>query len=50
MRWLYVTIALLATSACLVAWLYLRDRDTNWRPPPEQQLTFVRRAPERGPS
>lgn len=27
-----MTIGLLATSACLVAWMYLRDRDTNWRP------------------
>ncbi len=33
MRWLYITIALLAASACLVGWIYLRDRDTNWRPP-----------------
>jgi hypothetical protein len=33
MRWLYLTIALLASSACLVGWIYLRDRDTNWLPP-----------------
>jgi hypothetical protein len=36
MKWLYVTIGLLATSACLIAWIYLRDRDTNWRPPEHQ--------------
>jgi hypothetical protein len=33
MKWLYVTIGLLVTSACLVGWIYLRDRDTNWLPP-----------------
>jgi hypothetical protein len=38
MRWLYVTIALLATSCCLVAWIYLRDRDTANARAPEQQL------------
>lgn len=27
-----MTVGLLATSVCLVAWIYLRDRDTNWRP------------------
>jgi hypothetical protein len=37
MRWLLATIALLAASAGLLGWIYLRDRDTNWRPP-EQQL------------
>lgn len=34
MRWLGVTIGLLAASLSLVAWVYLRDRDTSgWRPP-----------------
>ncbi len=37
MRWFYITVGLLATCVCLVAWIYLRDRDTNWRPP-ELQL------------
>lgn len=37
MRWFYVTIGLLATSLCLVVWIYLRDRDTNWRLPEAQQ-------------
>jgi hypothetical protein len=36
MRWFYATIGLLATSAGLVSWVYLRDRDTNWRPPKSQ--------------
>lgn len=31
MKWLYATIALLTMCVCLVAWVYLRDRDTNWR-------------------
>ena len=31
-----MTIGLLATSACLIAWIYFRDRDTNWRPPESQ--------------
>jgi hypothetical protein len=31
-RWLGVTIGLLAASLSLVAWVYLRDRDTSgWR-------------------
>ncbi len=46
MRWLLVTIALLAASACLVGWVYLRDRDTNWRPP-ERHLAPVRRSERR---
>jgi hypothetical protein len=34
MRWLGVTIGLLAAGLSLVAWVYLRDRDTSgWRPP-----------------
>lgn len=37
MRWLGVTAALLAASLCLVAWVYLRDRDTSgWRLPERQ--------------
>lgn len=35
MRWFVVTVALLAASALLVSWIYLRDRHTsNWRPSP----------------
>ncbi len=31
MKWLGVTVALLAASAFLVAWIYMRDRHvTNW--------------------
>jgi hypothetical protein len=34
MRWLAVTIGLLAASLSLAAWVYLRDRDTSgWRGP-----------------
>jgi hypothetical protein len=33
MKWLYVTIGLLASSACLIGWIYLRDRSTSTRPP-----------------
>ncbi len=29
MRWLAATVALLAASAGLLAWVYLRDRDTS---------------------
>jgi hypothetical protein len=36
MRWLYVTVGLLATCVCLLGWIYLRDRDTSWRPPEQQ--------------
>jgi hypothetical protein len=37
MRWLGVTVGLLSASLGLVAWVYLRDRDTsNWRPPEAQ--------------
>jgi hypothetical protein len=37
MRWLGVTAGLLAASASLVAWVYLRDRDTSgWRLPERQ--------------
>jgi len=36
MRWLLATIVLLAASAGLAGWIYLRDRDTNWRLPGEQ--------------
>jgi hypothetical protein len=38
MKWLYVTIAVLAASACLIAWIYLRDRDTSTSPPSASQL------------
>jgi hypothetical protein len=44
MKWLYVTIGLLATSVCLVGWIYLRDRNTSsYLPPPltERQLAHV---------
>jgi hypothetical protein len=46
MRWLLITIALLATSACLLGWIYLRDRDPDWRPPSEGQLAPARRSPK----
>jgi hypothetical protein len=36
MRWFYATIGLLLMSSCLTAWVYLRDRDTNWRLPEPQ--------------
>jgi len=36
MRWFYVSVGLLATSFCLVTWIYLRDRNTDWRPPEAQ--------------
>jgi hypothetical protein len=37
MRWLGLTVALLSASAALLAWVYLRDRDTaDWRPPQRQ--------------
>jgi hypothetical protein len=32
MRWLYVTLALLSASVCLVTWVYLRDRDSSSQP------------------
>lgn len=41
MRWLYATIGLVAMCACLIAWIYLRDRDTNWQPP-EHALTCTK--------
>jgi hypothetical protein len=44
MRWLLATIALLAASACLVAWIYLRDRDTS-QPLPQSSYLSVRRPP-----
>jgi hypothetical protein len=41
MRWLCVTVGLLSACLCLVAWIYLRDRDpASWRPP-EGQLARV---------
>jgi hypothetical protein len=37
MKWLYVTVALLSASVCLVAWVYLRERETSsWHPSEEQ--------------
>jgi hypothetical protein len=44
MKWLYVTVGLLATSVCLVGWIYLRDRNTSsYLPPPltERQLAQI---------
>jgi hypothetical protein len=40
MRWLLVTLALLASSAGLLGWIYLRDRDTHWQPS-EPQLAYA---------
>jgi hypothetical protein len=36
MRWLFLTLVLLASSACMLGWIYLRDRDTHWRPAESQ--------------
>jgi hypothetical protein len=37
MRWLAATVGLLCASAGVIAWVYLRDRDTaSWRPPEAQ--------------
>jgi hypothetical protein len=44
MRWLLATIALLAASACLVAWIYLRDRDTSQPLPQPSYLSLHRPA------
>ncbi len=44
MTWLYLTLGLLATSVCLVLWIYLRDRDTSSYLPPgptERQLAQI---------
>lgn len=38
MRWLFATLGLLLASGCLVGWIYLRDRDTSWRPGEEQMV------------
>jgi hypothetical protein len=40
MRWFFITLALLACSAGLGGWVYLRDRDTNWQPT-EPQLAYA---------
>jgi hypothetical protein len=40
MRWLYVTVGLLTICVCLLGWIYLRDRDTSWRPS-EPQLAHA---------
>jgi hypothetical protein len=40
MRWMGVTLGLLGACVGLVAWIYLRDRDTtNWRLPERQLAT-----------
>jgi hypothetical protein len=36
MRWLAVTMALLLLSVGLVVGIFVRDRDTSWRPPVRQ--------------
>jgi hypothetical protein len=41
MRWLYATVGLLTASLCLLAWVYLRDRDPSTLPQPERQLARV---------
>jgi hypothetical protein len=44
MKWLYLTLGLLATSVCLIGWIYLRDRDTSNALPPrptERQLAQI---------
>lgn len=38
MRWLFATLGLLAATAGLAAWIYLRDRNPNAWHPPESQL------------
>lgn len=40
MKWLAVTLALLGASAALLGAIYLRDRDTSWRPPPRTAADF----------
>lgn len=40
MRWLAVTLALLAASAAVVVGIYLRDRDTSWLPPARTAADF----------
>jgi hypothetical protein len=39
-KWLAVTLALLGISAALVTGIYLRDRDTSWRPAPRTAADF----------
>jgi hypothetical protein len=41
MKWLGVTLGLLAASVCLVGWIYLRDRDTSGWLPPEGRLAHA---------
>lgn len=41
MRWLFVTIGLLSASFCLMAWIYLRDRDTSSARLPERQIVHI---------
>jgi hypothetical protein len=40
MRWLAATLVLLGACAALVIGIYLRDRDTSWRPPPRTEADF----------
>ena len=40
MRWLLLTLVLLASSVGLLGWVYLRDRDTHWQPT-EPQLAYA---------
>ena len=40
MKWLAATIVLLGASAALVAGIYLRDRDSSWRPPQRAAADF----------
>ena len=40
MRWLAATLVLLAASAALTLGIFLRDRDTSWRPPPRAAANF----------
>jgi hypothetical protein len=40
-RWLGVTIGLLAVSLSLAAWVYLRDRETSTWHPPERPIALA---------
>jgi hypothetical protein len=41
MRWLYTTLGLLSASVCLVAFVYLRDRDTSGSRPGEYETAHA---------
>ncbi len=45
MRWMWVTATLLGASVCLLAWIYLRDRDPASSPPPVRHGVRVHVAP-----